>query len=144
LFLSESNYGPSAHSRRHSQADGDVCGLSFSPSDNLIAFTTLEGGFVRWTSPIPSSHPDPVSTEAVTAKKLDKLLDDEFGEDVDDDMEDKGEDVDDLFGEGGDDWIVDDDGGYGAEDGEKTRGGRTEVGRFLLFLNGSPLTVQST
>jgi len=42
-------------------------------------------------------------------------------------MEDKGEDVDDLFGEGGDDWIVDDDGGYGVEDGEKTRGGRTEV-----------------
>jgi len=113
---------------RLSEVDGDVCGLSFSPADNLIAFTTLEGGFVRWKSPIPTALPDPVSTEAVSAKNLDKLLDDEFGDDVDEDMEDKGEDVDDLFGEGGDDWIVDDDGGYGVEDGEKTRGGRTEVG----------------
>lgn len=58
---------------------------------------------------------------------LDKLLDDEFG-DEDADMEDKGEDVDDLYGDGGD-WIVDDDGAYGGDDGEKTRGGRTEVGK---------------
>ena len=44
-------------------------------------------------------------------------------------MEDKGEGVEDLFGDG-DDWIVDDDGVYGAEDGERTRGGRTEVGEY--------------
>ena len=64
-------------------------------------------------------------SEAAAAKKLDRLLDDEFGEEADEELEDKG---DDLFGEG-DDWIEDDDGLYAVDDGEKARGGRTEVGK---------------
>lgn len=71
--------------------------------------------------------------------KLDKLLDDEFGDDVDEDMEDKGDDVDELYGDGGD-WIVDDDGTYGVEDGEKTRGGRTEVGEYRCGVRVTRLT----
>jgi len=112
---------------RYTSTNGDISGLEFSPRDNLIAATTTEGHYVKWTGPIPSSLPDPVITEAARAKNLDKLLDDDFG-DGDEDMEDRGDDLDDLHDLGGDDWIVDDDGAYGAEDGEKTRGGRTEVG----------------
>jgi chromosome transmission fidelity protein 4 len=95
----------------------------------MVAATTTEGHYVKWTSPVPSSLPDPVITEAAHAKNLDKLLDDDFG-DGDEDMEDRGDDLDDLHDLGGDDWIVDDDGAYGVEDGEKTRGGRTEVGKW--------------
>lgn len=112
---------------RYTSTNGDISGLEFSPRDNLIAATTTEGHYVKWAGPIPSSLPDPVITEAAHAKKLDKLLDDDFG-DGDEDMEDRGDDLDDLHDMGGDDWIVDDDGAYGVEDGEKTRGGRTEVG----------------
>ena len=111
---------------KYTNPDGNISGLEFSPKSNLIAFTSLDGSFSRWKDPIPSSMPDPVTTDAAQAEKLDKLLDDEFGDD--EDMEEKGEDVDDLFGEAGDDWIIDDDGGYAADDGERARGGRTEVG----------------
>jgi len=47
-------------------------------------------------------------------------------------MEEKGEDLgEDLA----DDWIVDDDGGYGVDDEEKKWGnGRTEVGEYYTFL----------
>lgn len=81
--------------------------------------------------------PDPVRSYAIQANEanLDKLLDDEFGDEVDEDMEDKGDDVDDLYGDGGE-WIVDDDGLYGGEDGEKARGGRTEVGRSCIQHKG--------
>jgi chromosome transmission fidelity protein 4 len=53
------------------------------------------------------------------------LLDDEFA-DEDEDLEEKGENLEDDFG---DDWIVDDNGAYGADDDErKWSKGRTEVG----------------
>jgi chromosome transmission fidelity protein 4 len=118
-----------AHDRKTIK-EGDVSDLAFSPTSNMIAFTSLDGSFTRWTSPIPAGHPDPVKTEEASAKALDRLLDDDFGDDLDEDMEDKGEDVDDMIGEA-DDWIVDDDGLYAAEDGERTRGGRTEVGKWF-------------
>lgn len=109
---------------RYTNLEGAISGLAFSPTSNLIAFTSLDGSFHRWTSPVPADLPSPIATEAQQAKKLDRLLDDEFGDD--EDMEERGEDlVEDLA----DDWIVDDDGGYGADDGEKAWGkGRTEVG----------------
>lgn len=107
---------------RHSSTEGNITGLSFSPTANLIAFTTMDGSFSRWTDPVPSSLPSPITSEAVSAKKLDKLLDDEFGDEDDLDLEDRGEDL-------ADDWIVDDDGTYLAEDdGYKGKAGRTEVG----------------
>ncbi len=119
---------------RYTNRDGAISGLVFSPVSNLLSFTSLDGTFSRWTDPVPGSLPSPITSDAAQAKKIEKLLDDEFGED--EDMEEKGEDlVDDLA----DDWIVDDDGAYGADDGEKKKWGaeRTEVGtrvqaQFLL------------
>ena len=72
-------------------------------------------------------------SDAAQARKIDNLLDDDFGND--EDMEEKGEDLGDDVG---DDWIVDDDGGYGVDDEEKRWGnGRTEVGEFRLHIFGS-------
>ncbi|OWZ76111.1 chromosome transmission fidelity protein 4 [Cryptococcus neoformans Tu401-1] len=109
--------------------DGAISGLQFSPNANLLGFTSLDGSFHRWKEPIPSEFPDPYTSEAAQAKKLDRLLDDEFPDD--DDIEERGEDIgdEDIFGD--DNWIVDDDGnlgGYGGYDDEKKWGkGRTEV-----------------
>ncbi len=67
-----------------------------------------------------------MTTEAAQAKRIERLLDDDlFG---DDDLEEKGEDIDEADGEGdfGDDWIVDDEGVM--ETDEKWGAGRTEVG----------------
>jgi chromosome transmission fidelity protein 4 len=123
---------------RYSNPEGSVSSLSFSPISNLIAFTTLSGAFTRWTAPIPDSLPSPFATAAAQAKRLEKILDDEFGVGDDEaDIEERGED---LFGDNGaidgeDDWIVDDDGAYTKDEGEqKWRKGRTEVGESICFL----------
>lgn len=111
---------------RYTYEAGDISGLSWSPKDNLIAFTALNGSFNRWKEPVPSDEVSPVLSDAAVAKKVDKLLDDGLFGDDDDDLDDQGED---LGGDLGDDWIVDDDGGFGAaDDGEdKWAKGRTEV-----------------
>nr|XP_019008454.1 chromosome transmission fidelity protein 4 [Kwoniella pini CBS 10737]OCF47235.1 chromosome transmission fidelity protein 4 [Kwoniella pini CBS 10737] len=118
---------------KYSNSEGAISGLCFSPKSNLIAYTSLDGSFHRWSNPIPDNLPNPYSTAREEAKNLDKLLDDEFGDD-EVDMEDKGEDLDndenDLFGDDG--WIVDDEdgvkGAYGKDDDErKWSNGRTEV-----------------
>lgn len=81
----------------------------------------MDGSFSRWTDPVPSNLPSPTASDAVQAKKLERLLDDDFGDD-DLDLDDQGEDL-------ADDWLVDDEGGYLAEDGEHTkRSGRAELG----------------
>ncbi|WVQ98084.1 hypothetical protein IAU59_005206 [Kwoniella sp. CBS 9459] len=114
---------------KHVNAEGAISGIAFSPKSNLIAYTSLDGSFNRWTNPIPAGHPDPFSSEQQEAKRLEKLLDDDEAEDGQDlDMEDKGEDLvdDDLFGDDG--WIVDDEGGFGQDDDEKKwTSGRTEL-----------------
>ncbi|OCF45863.1 chromosome transmission fidelity protein 4 [Kwoniella heveanensis CBS 569] len=114
---------------KHVNAEGAISGIAFSPKSNFIAYTSLDGSFNRWTNPIPTGHPDPFSSEQQEAKRLEKLLDDDEGEDGGDlDMEEKGEDLgdDDLFGDDG--WIIDDEGGYGNDDDEKKwTSGRTEV-----------------
>lgn len=99
----------------------------------------MDGSFSRWTDPVPASLPSPIASDAVSAKKLDRLLDDEFGEDDDLDLEDRGEDL-------ADDWIVDDDGTYLADDdGYKGKAGRTEVGALPLALHEATLSdIQST
>ncbi|KAK4685805.1 chromosome transmission fidelity protein 4, partial [Tremellales sp. Uapishka_1] len=107
---------------RYDNLDSAITSLSFSPISNLLAFTALDGTFYRWTDPIPSSLPSPVTSEAAEKKKLDKLLDD--GSDNEDDIEERGENIDDEYG---DDWIIDDDGGGFVEKEEKWGAGRTEV-----------------
>lgn len=99
---------------RYTNPSGAITGLSFSPIQNLLAFTSSSGQFSRWTDPIPSTLPSPIVSEAVQAKTLDKLLDDEFGDEDGLDIEERGEDID--------DWIVDDDGYADLEEG-KGRGG---------------------
>ena len=115
---------------RYTNAEDVISGLEFSPTANLLAFTSLDGSFQRWTDPIPSNLPSPVTSDAAQAKKIERLLDDDFGED--EDMEEKGEDLgEDLA----DDWIVDDDGAYGVDDQEKKWGaGRTEVGMWYFAV----------
>ena len=115
----------------YSNPDGAISGLEFSPSANLLAFTSLDGSFHRWIEPIPSSLPSPVTSDAVQASRIDRLLDDEFGDE--EDMEEKGEELGEDFA---DDWIVDDDGGYGVDDEEKKwTKGRTEVGVSITQSN---------
>jgi chromosome transmission fidelity protein 4 len=116
---------------RHTVPEGSISGLTWSPKSNLLAFTSLDGSFHRWVDPVPSELPSPVTTEAQAAKRLDKLLDDEFDAEEDEDIEEKGED---LEGQYGDDWIVDDDGQYAADDDEqKWSKGRTEVGELTTI-----------
>lgn len=119
---------------RHTVPEGSISGLSWSPKSNLLAFTSLDGSFHRWVDPVPSELPSPVATEAQAARKLDRLLDDEFDAEEDEDIEEKGED---LEGQYGDDWIVDDDGQYAADDDEKQWSkGRTEVGESTSLSSG--------
>lgn len=83
----------------------------------------MDGSFTRWTDPVPSNLPSPIASDAVQAKKLERLLDDDFGDD-DLDLEDQGEDL-------ADDWLVDDDGGYLAEDGENAKRSGRELGKSI-------------
>lgn len=108
-----------------------ITGLSFSPISNLLAFTAFDGAFTRWNNPIPANLTSPTVSDAVQAKTLDRLLDDEFGEGDDGlDIEERGEVI-------VDDWIVDDDGGaYGDDDGEGDGAGyrgKREVGTLCPF-----------
>lgn len=103
---------------RYTNPDGAITGLAFSPISNLLAFTAFNGAFSRWTDPIPKNLPSPIVSDAIQAKTLDKLLDDEFGDEDGLDIEERGEDID--------DWIVDDD-GYADEEGAGSRGKREVV-----------------
>jgi chromosome transmission fidelity protein 4 len=109
---------------RYTNPEGDITGLVFSPISNFIAFTSSDGSFSRWTDPIPSNLTSPITSDAVQAKTLDKLLDDEFGDEDDLNIEERGEDI-------ADDWIVDDegDGGYARDDDIEYTKGRREVGK---------------
>lgn len=111
---------------RFTYSAGDISGLVWSPKDNLIAFTALDGSFNRWKEPVPAAEPSPVLSEAAIAKKVDKILDDGLFGDDDDMLDDAGEDLGDDVG---DDWIVDDVGGFAATDDveDKLVQGRTEV-----------------
>ncbi|KLT43277.1 WD40 repeat-like protein [Cutaneotrichosporon oleaginosum] len=106
-------------------AEAAVTGLAWAPNANLIAFTTENGWFNRWSEPVGPEFASPFLSDADLAKKADKLLDDDlFGDDAVVDFDEVGEELgDDL----GDDWLVDDDGAFAEDDAEVTRGGRTQV-----------------
>ncbi|KAH9946996.1 hypothetical protein B0H21DRAFT_741281 [Amylocystis lapponica] len=106
--------------------------MAFSPSQNLLAWTDMDGVLTRWPEPIPASSPDPVKTTAgagsatfqVKRKGTPTLFDD----DADDAKAGKGKDDVDLDEDLGvdldnDDWILDDLGGGLEDDGEAKRWG---------------------
>ncbi|KAI0073865.1 hypothetical protein K474DRAFT_1648846 [Panus rudis PR-1116 ss-1] len=111
-----------------------VVRMAFSPSDNLLAWTDLEGVLTRWKDPIPSSSPDPVkvvsagSTVGVQVKRKPtppRLFDDDVdevvsGKDKDGDTKLDGledEDLDDgMLDIADENWIVDDIGDGLADD----------------------------
>ncbi|KAG6856291.1 hypothetical protein H0H87_005774 [Tephrocybe sp. NHM501043] len=91
--------------------------LSFSPKDNLLAWTDTEGGFSRWHKAVPDTFPDPIrrsiamtATATVPSKPKTTLFDDiaeatsstsKLAEGDDVDLDTGYVDVD-------DDWIIDD------------------------------------
>jgi chromosome transmission fidelity protein 4 len=113
---------------KYTNVGAPVTGLAWSPTTNMLAFTDIEGSFHRWNEPVPSDLPSPVLSDEAVAKKVDKLLDDGIFGEGDEDLEEKGDELGDGD-EFGDDWIIDDDGGYAVEDDgeDKWAKGRTEV-----------------
>ena len=115
-----------------------VTQLAFSPSQNMLAWTDMDGTLTRWPSPIPATAPDPVSTTKtsktttipVTRGVTPTLFDQDLeapangGRDVDLD-EDMGIDLE------NDDWILDDLGDGMADDEKKWAGkdGVREMGK---------------
>lgn len=121
-----------------------VLQLAFSPSQNLLAWTDLEGNFTRWPEPIPASAPDPVKSSAASSvtgvqKKRGKtptLFDEEADKEIA--KKDVGDDVD-MDEElavalDDDNWIMDDLGVGMDDDAEEKRWsakeGVKEMGRF--------------
>lgn len=114
---------------RYTHAGGAICGLTWSPTKNLLAFTSIDGNFTRWTGAVPKGSPSPVTTDAQEQRRVERMLDedgDDAGDDVDMDMDERGEDLGEDEGDAGD-WIVDDDGAYAVDDAKWGKG-RTEVG----------------
>ncbi|KZT71046.1 hypothetical protein DAEQUDRAFT_750176 [Daedalea quercina L-15889] len=124
-----------------------VTQLAFSPSQNLLAWTDLEGAFTRWPEPIPASAPDPlkssnVSSTAGVQKKRGKtptLFDDEadknLGKDAREDVDmdgDIGVDLD------NDDWILDDLGGGLDDDPENKRATGEGVKEMVSVTKAQP------
>lgn len=103
---------------RHKAASKElICQITFSPTDNLLAWTDVEGVVSRWPSPIPSTHPPPAKTGSAKAQAAHKELDKLFADvDIDEDLGAADQDaldkmaVDAEVGDGYDDgWIIDDD-----------------------------------
>lgn len=46
--------------RFQASLNAPITQLAFSPTQNLLAWTDVEGHFTRWLDPIPGSAPDPV------------------------------------------------------------------------------------
>ncbi|KAL4254294.1 hypothetical protein ABKN59_002914 [Abortiporus biennis] len=118
--------------------------LSFSPTQNLLAWVDTDGDFTRWLEPIPQGSPDPVKSSGGTSatmvqKKrsktpdlfgdIGKVNDDDKGESTSKGADDTENDLDMDEGVGGDndidgldDWILDDlGGGILDDDSEKKR-----------------------
>ncbi|KAH9935365.1 uncharacterized protein B0H18DRAFT_975539 [Fomitopsis serialis] len=132
---------------RYEGIPSPVTEIAFSPSQNLIAWTDLEGTFTRWPEPIPASAPDPLKPSAASSatgvqKKrartptlFDIEADKEFagkdaGGDVDVD-DDVGVDLD------NDDWILDDLGG-GMDDDDKKWSAKDGVKEMVSVTKAQP------
>jgi hypothetical protein len=108
---------------------GIVTGLEFSPTDNAISWTCLDGTFSTWQDPIPAELAHPARLPRVHATRqqgLEGELVDGIEADEDDLM---GED---LEMEDNDDWIVDDNDGAIYKERAVTpngEGGMREVGK---------------
>lgn len=122
--------------------------MAWSPTTNLLAWTTNTGTLYRWADTIPSTSPSPVKTisSAATTRPIKRNTGlDLFATDIDDDgaapIEKDADDVDmdDPFAN--DDWILDDVGDGMADVGEeKTRGGFVkEMGRDSFYVSFSPV-----
>lgn len=130
-----------------------VSHLAFSPTQNLLAWTDIEGTLTRWPAPIPSAYPDPVNFSSVTsnigvpAKKRSNPLDfdeDETTNKSKREEKDQGDDYDmDV-----DDWMIDDLGVLNPEK-ERDKGegsytkemGRSGFRRSCCFTHGSIVSV---
>lgn len=126
-----------------------VLQLAFSPSQNLLAWTDLEGTFTRWPEPIPASAPDPVKPSAASSvtgvqKKRGKtptLFDEDADREIEGAAKGAGDDVDmdeELAAALGDDnWIMDDLGVGMDDDAEEKRWGAKdgvkEMGKFAVL-----------
>lgn len=117
---------------------GVVTQLAFSPSQNMLAWTDMDGVLTRWPNPIPATSPSPVtvtnasSSNTVPVKRgvTPSLFDDDLKvkRNADADMdEDLGEDLD------NEDWILDDLGDGMADDDKKWAGkdGIREMGKMI-------------
>ncbi|KZT29190.1 hypothetical protein NEOLEDRAFT_1057404 [Neolentinus lepideus HHB14362 ss-1] len=85
---------------------------SWSPTQNLLAWTDTDGLLTRWPKPIPPTSPDPVKHSAVASvttvpverKTTSSLFDDGVGANKDKDKDDTEPEID----LDNDDWILDD------------------------------------
>ncbi|KAF7971209.1 hypothetical protein HWV62_21604 [Athelia sp. TMB] len=86
-------------------SEATITKLSFSPTQNLLAWTDEEGVFSRWPSPVPSSFADPIKKPTAADKLFDDdvaAIDDDHYVPLDDDDDEMGVDADPK------DWIVED------------------------------------
>ncbi|TCD67448.1 hypothetical protein EIP91_012365 [Steccherinum ochraceum] len=121
-----------------------VTQLAFSPSQNLLAWTDIDGVLTRWPNPIPATAPDPVKItyasntatvplkRGVTPTLFDQDVDAKVGGDADVDLDDlMGEEVD------NEDWILDDL-GDGMVDDEKQWAGKSGVKEMVSVTKAQP------
>ncbi|CCM06867.1 uncharacterized protein FIBRA_09175 [Fibroporia radiculosa] len=118
--------------------------MAFSPSQNLLAWTDVEGVLTRWPGAIPASAPDPVkasigsgtATVPVKRKATSSLFDDDV-----DAAKGDGVDLDDGMAAefDNDDWILDDLGG-GMEDDtdEKRWSGKDGIREMVSVTKAQP------
>jgi chromosome transmission fidelity protein 4 len=114
--------------------------IAFSPIHNMVAWSDKDGVLTRWTSPIPSNLPSPITMEKIKDKPKTTAANDAitankakfaalFGEDVNG-ADGGDEDDEDMYD---DDWIIDDIGVGVKDKDEKQRksGGLREMGKLF-------------
>ncbi|KZT00847.1 WD40 repeat-like protein [Laetiporus sulphureus 93-53] len=120
--------------------------MAFSPSQNLLAWTDMDGVLTRWAEPIPATAPDPVKLAPGTAsmtvpikrKAIPMLFDDEAdAEKAKDDELDVNETVEVDYEN--DDWILDDLGGAMDDDSEEKKwSGKDGVKEMVSVTKAQP------
>ncbi|KAF5390153.1 hypothetical protein D9757_002927 [Collybiopsis confluens] len=127
-------------SKTPSYRGGTITQLSFSPTDNILAWTDTLGQFFRWLDAIPKDLPGPVQTIRDSSKSSESepfLKDDLFAESaapdillggdlhhLEDDNNDVPGDEGDTVADIDDGFVIDDIGGYMDEDDTLMKGGK--------------------